>query len=107
MSVEDVLHDMLILARNEGADVVNALDIMGHQPVFEVRIVHLTIIMSVTQVRSRRRPSQLLHLQLGVPSNATRICWISTSLIYTNTLLVIYAVCRDITVARVMSSSSR
>jgi glycylpeptide N-tetradecanoyltransferase len=34
ISMEDLMKDLLILARNEGADVFNALDLMDNEPVF-------------------------------------------------------------------------
>lgn len=35
ITVEDLFRDLLILARNEGADVFNALDAMENRPVFD------------------------------------------------------------------------
>ena len=35
MSVEDLMRDLLILARDEGADVFNALDLMENEGVFD------------------------------------------------------------------------
>lgn len=34
MSFEDLMKDLLIFARNDGADVFNALDVMDNEPVF-------------------------------------------------------------------------
>ncbi len=35
MSMEELMKDLLVLARNEGADVFNALDLMENSQVFE------------------------------------------------------------------------